>query len=339
MRNSDVSSYLVADIGGTHARFALAQADGTLRTPVVMQTRDFTDFPQALSAFIDKHANGTIAGAAICGAGPVSDGIIAMTNCPWVIDRREIASKCSIPHLRIINDFTAIAHALPHLGTADLEQIGGGTPDPAAPAGVLGAGTGLGVSGLVRDKQTAIALSGEGGHVGLSPHTKRELEIFGHLLAERGRVSAEAILSGPGIAALYQILARLDGAAGTVPLNAVPLNAAPLNASEITRRAADDKDARAVETLDLFSGWLGAVAGDLALTLGAAGGIYLAGGIAGRLGPLFNRTLFRQRFEAKGRFESYMAAIPCYLITRDNPALIGLAALLRVPHSTAKNDD
>lgn len=333
MRADAASSYLVADIGGTHARFALVQADGTPGPPVVMQTCDFADFPQALSAFIDKHAKGPVAAAAICGAGPVSDGVITMTNCPWIIDRRQIAAACGIAEVEIINDFTAIAHALPHLGLADLDRIGGGEADPAAPAGVLGAGTGLGVSGLISKNETAIALSGEGGHVGLSPASDRELEIFRHLLAERGRISAETILSGPGIATLYRTLAIIDGAASRADEH----KTATLTAEHITQRAAAGTDARAVETLDLFSGWLGAVAGDLALTLGAKGGIYLAGGIAGRLGPLFNKILFRQRFEAKGRFESYMAAIPCYLITRDNPALIGLAALLRQSRDTAKS--
>lgn len=319
------SANLVADIGGTHARFALTHADGQLSAPVILQTRDFPDFPQALAAFIDAHAAGAITAAAICGAGPVSAGIIAMTNCPWIIDGREIADRCGIARVEIVNDFTAIAQALPHLGANDLEQIGGGTADETAPAGVIGAGTGLGVSGLIRHGDSAIALSGEGGHVGLSPGSERELEIFRYLLAERGRISAETILSGPGIATLYKTLGTVDGAVPKADEHGQPL----LTAEHITQRAARDRDARAIETLDLFSGLLGAVAGDLALTLGAAGGIYLAGGIAGRLGPLFNRTLFRHRFEAKGRFERYMAAIPSYLITRDNPALIGLAALLR----------
>ena len=295
-----------------------------------MQTRDFLDFPQALTTFIDAHAPVPVTAAAICGAGPVSDGVIAMTNCPWIIDSQEIADRCGIARVQIVNDFTAIAQALPHLGANDLEQSGSGTPDRAAPAGVLGAGTGLGVSGLIRNGDSAVALSGEGGHVGLSPGSTRELEIFRHLLAERGRISAETILSGPGIVTLYNTLAIIEGAASKADERAQ----APLTAEHITQRAARDSDARAIETLDLFSGLLGAVAGDLALTLGAAGGIYLAGGIAGRLGPLFNRTLFRQRFEAKGRFEGYMAAIPSYLITRDNPALIGLAALLRQSHGT-----
>ncbi len=325
-----MSVALVADIGGTHARFALAGADGKPDVPVVLQTRDFPDFPQALATFINAHAPAPVAAAAICGAGPVSGGTIAMTNCPWIINGQEIADRCGIARVRIVNDFTAIAHALPHLGAHDLEQIGGGAADDTAPAGVIGAGTGLGVSGLVRNGDSAIALSGEGGHVGLSPGTAREIEIFGQLLAERGRVSAETLLSGPGIATLYKTLAIIDGAASEADQH----GQAPLTAEHITQRAARDTDARAIETLDLFSALLGAVAGDLALTLGAAGGIYLAGGITGRLGPLFNRTLFRQRFEAKGRFESYMARIPSYLITHDNPALIGLAALLRQSHGT-----
>ena len=317
--------FLVADIGGTHARFALAAVTGAeieVGPVSLWLTATHDSLESALHAFLDQEGAPKLDGAAVCAAGPVEgtgpDARIAMTNTPWKLTAGDIAAACGVGEALLVNDFTAVALAVPALGDGDFRQVGGGTPGPASlsgPVGVLGPGTGLGVSSLVPASGDHVVLPGEGGHVDLAPGNDREISVLFQLMQEFGHVSAERVLSGPGLEVLYRALASLDGAA----LGALP------TAMDIARRARTGDDPLSSETVFLFCGWLGAVAGDLALTLGATGGIYLAGGILPRWGGLFDEARFRHRFEAKGRFHSYMARIPTYLITRDDPALLGLA--------------
>lgn len=327
---------LVADIGGTHARFSLARRGARPGPPTVWLTGLHASLEAALDAFLAQEGRPALAAAAICAAGPVEGrgdaARIAMTNAPWVIEARRVARAIKAPAV-LVNDFTAVALALPHFGPGDVEAIGGTDPDPLAPAGVLGPGTGLGVAGLVPVAEGAggvaagmaagaavtghLPITGEGGHVSLAPENEREISILFQLMQSFGHVSAERVLSGPGMENLYAALGALEGA---------PEIGRP-TAMDITRMAREGSSPLARETVEVFTGFLGSVAGDLALTLGAKGGIYLAGGILPRWGPLFDRRLFRRRFEAKGRFRAYLAPIPAFLITVPDPALIGLADL------------
>lgn len=317
----DIMEYgLVADIGGTHARFALVDALGNIGVPTVYMTRNYPCFADALMQYLTDAAGGArITAAAICGAGPVLDGAIQLTNSPWRIERSLIEAVCKVRKTVLVNDFTAIAFALPLLAPAFLTPLGGGPPARDAAMGVIGPGTGLGVSGLIPAGDGKYApLAGEGGHVGLSPASEREISIYYRLMKPRGHVPAETVLSGPGLELLYATIAAIDGA---------PPETA-LGAADIIRAARDEGNETAREAIQLFTGWLGAVAGDVALTLGARGGIYIAGGMVPRLGGLFDAHLFRQRFEAKGPYKSYLAAIPAWLITHEYPGLAGLASLL-----------
>lgn len=311
---------LVADIGGTHARFALVDARGNIGKPTVWMTRNYAGFTGALSQYLKMVAGDAfITAAAVCGAGPVLDSAIQLTNSPWRIERAMIEEACKVHRAELINDFTAVALALPLLAPSDLRLLGGGPPVQGASMGVIGPGTGLGVSGLIPTADGKYApLAGEGGHVGLAPASTREISIYTPLMMKQGHVPAESVLSGPGLEMLYASLAAIDGVKA----------AAPLSAADIIRAARDEANETAQEAIRLFSGWLGAVAGDLALTLGARGGIYIAGGMVPRLGGLFDIGAFRNRFEAKGPYTSYMTAIPAWLITHEYPGLVGLASLL-----------
>lgn len=317
---------LVADIGGTNARFALVETDGRLSEPVVLKTADHPSLEAALAAFLANAAAERgrpllLEAAALCAAGPVEGGRVEMTNCPWVVSVEAVRRALGIERVTLLNDFTAVALALPDLRGQERHQIGGGAPEAGSPIGVLGPGTGLGVSGLVPAPDGSwIALAGEGGHADLAPSDPREIGVLSELMARHGHVSAERVLSGPGLENLYAALAALDGR----PSAPVP------GAHEIAERARTGDCPIAREAVALFCGWLGAVAGDLALILGARGGVYIAGGIAPRwraLG-LLDEALLRRRFEAKGRFRDWLAPVPLYLVTAREPALIGLARLL-----------
>ncbi len=315
---------LVADIGGTHARFALAGGGGRPGEPTVWLTSLHKGLDAALAAYLEQEGNPELAGAAICAAGPVDgagpDARIAMTNCPWVVDAHNVAKATGVKAPHVVNDFTAVALSLPFLKSADVEKLGGTSADPAAPMAVMGPGTGLGVSALVPTRAGGfVPLSGEGGHVSLAPGNERELSLIFQLMQTYGHVSAERVLCGPGLENLYAALGALDGAADT----------GKPTAADIARMAREGKSALAKETVEIFTGLLGSVAGDLALTLGARGGVYLSGGILPRWGELFDAKLFRHRFTAKGRFRAYLAPVPTYLITVPDVALIGLAALAR----------
>jgi len=312
---------LVADIGGTHARFAFADAEagvGTLTTPFVLETISFNTFEDALQEVLDETGHPLISAAAICGAGPVAVGpggaCIDMTNCPWALSEAAMVAKLGTSSVALVNDFAAVAHALPLLEPDDLRQIGGGVRDVRGPMAVLGAGTGLGVAGLVPDREGGYALiDGEGGHVDIAPANARELAIFERLLERHGVVDAETILSGEGIETLHDVLCELEGAA-----------LEKVGAAEIAARAATGGEPISTETIACFTTWLGAAAANVALTMGATGGIYIAGGIVPRWGGLFDGTDFRVRFEARGKMRAYLETIPTYVVTAPDPALKGL---------------
>lgn len=304
---------LVADIGGTHARFALA-VDGALSDLRVLDCADFADPGAMVETYLEGIDGPRPRVAVLAVASPLTGDDIRLTNLPWRFSAQALRARLGMERLEFLNDFTALALALPHLNARDLRPVGGGNPDPRAARALLGAGTGLGVSGLIPAGNGWAPITGEGGHVTLCAADGREAELLGLLRERFGHVSAERVLSGPGLGNLFDALARLRGCGDTAP--------AP---ESIVRAALDGSSPLCVEVLETFCALLGNVAGNLALTLGARGGLYIGGAVVPALGEWFASSPFRARFEAKGRFCSYLADIPCYVITAEHPALIGLA--------------
>jgi len=312
---------LLADIGGTNARFALQQGeDGAFTDIEVLACGDYPGIGDAVRAYLSRAgARGLGVGlksdgirhAAIAIANPVEDDRVSMTNHSWSFSIAALKAELGLATLLVVNDFAALAMSLPRLGDEGRERIGGGAAQGGRPIGLIGPGTGLGVSGVIPCGGRWIALAGEGGHVSFAPVTKQEVKILEALWDEYGHVSAERLLSGLGLELIHRALAGER-----------------LGAPEITGRALDGSSIACRETVDAFCAVLGSVAGNVALTLGATGGMYIGGGIVPRLGKLFTQSQFRQRFEGKGRLSSYLARIPTYLITEQYPALIGVAAML-----------
>ncbi len=315
---------VVADIGGTHARFALAEVEGgrvaELGEPMVMKTADHASLQTAWEAFADGRT--LPRDAAIAVAGPVHGEVLKLTNNPWVIQPATIAGKLGVDRLTLCNDFTAVAHAVAQAGAGFLRHLRG--PDRALPAigaiSIVGPGTGLGVGLLVRDRQDYQVIATEGGHTDFAPLDSIEDALLARLRAQFGRVSVERVVAGPGLAHIHSALAALEGRA-TAPLDDKTLWAAAL--------AGDDSLAAAA--LDRFCLSLGSVTGDIALAQGA-GGVVIAGGLGLRLADHLPRSGFAARFVAKGRFEAMMAALPVKLLTHPQPGLYGAAAAFAQEH-------
>lgn len=305
---------LVADIGGTHARFALVEPGGIPGEPVVLSCADFAGMAEAAAAALTR-LGAAPARAALAVAGPVTGGRVAMTNLDWAFSRRALRAELGLQRLVVVNDFEATAWSLPALGGDDVERIG---PELAAVQGaaraVLGPGTGLGQSGLIPGPGGPAAIAGEGGHVDFAPQDADQFEVRRLLLRRRGHVALEDVLSGPGLVALYRALGELGRLA------------TPLDDPALVAAAGAAEPAGAARAM--FARILGQAAGNLALTLGALGGVYIAGGVVPALGPRFDRAAFREGFEAKGRFAPYLRRIPTWLIRHPAPALLGLARLL-----------
>jgi glucokinase len=311
------SRMLVADIGGTRARFALLDQSGTPECVRMFAVADFPGPVEAIQAYLGEVGGHALQAAAIALAGPIHEDPVRLTNAAWTFSRADLASRLGLKRLLLLNDFTALALALPHLGAGDLRQVGVGTSVAFAPKAVLGPGTGLGVSGVLFDRGYWRALTGEGGHCSLAPADGREAAILGLAWREFAHVSAERLLSGSGLPLLNRLVAEVDGRTHE-----------PLSTAEIVTRALSGQEAQCRAVISTFCAMLGSTAGNLALTLGAQGGVYLGGGIIPRLGELFDHSPFRARFEAKGRFASYLVAIPTYVMLASTPALLGAAHAL-----------
>ena len=309
---------LVGDVGATNARFGLVSPEGPLLHQRTFPCEDFANIDGAVAAYLAAR-DGLPAPrqGAIAIASAVTGDRVEMTNHPWRFSIAALKAQLGFDRLEIINDFTAVALALPHLQADDRLAVGGGAPVPGTPIGVLGPGSGLGVSGIVPSGAHWIALTGEGGHATMAATGDRESAVLEQLRRHFDHVSAERVLSGPGLVNIYNALAALD----RVP-------ARGYTAAEITDPANRAADPLCHETVQLFCGMLGTVAGNLALTLGARGGVYIAGGIVPRLGPAFADSPFRERFVGKGRLLPYLDAVPSWVITHPLPAFVGCAALL-----------
>ena len=309
---------LVGDVGGTHARFAwVAAPEAPLAQVATYAGADFASLTQAIERYLAaEQAGARPCWAAIGIATAVTGDQVRMTNHPWAFSITRLQRELGLERLVVLNDFTALALSLPALEPSQLRQVGGGVAVAGAPLALLGPGTGLGVSGLLPARGGHVPISGEGGHVTLAAADPREAGIIELLRRRFGHASAERALSGPGLENLHQALAQLGGESRPA-----------MSATQIT--AAAETDAHCAEVVDLFLGLLGNVAGNLALTLGARGGVYVGGGIVPHLAERFQRSPFRERFESKGRFRDYLAAIPTWIITaHESPALIGAARAL-----------
>lgn len=307
---------LIADLGGTNARFALADAGGT-RDTKILHGADYPTLADAAHAYLDMvKPAAPPTQAAIDVASPVTGDQVTLTNAAWSFSISALKQDLGLERLEVINDFTAVALAVPYLEEGDRTPIGGGAPVANEPIGVLGPGTGLGVSGLVPSGGRWAALAGEGGHVTMAAATEREAAVLDRLRHRHQHVSAERVLSGMGLVNLYETLSQLDG-----------VDPVQRDAAAVTE-GAKTGDPHCAEAVAMFASMLGTVAGNLALTLGSRGGVYIAGGIVPKLGALFDGALFRQRFEAKGRMRSFVVGIPTSLVTHPLPAFLGLRSVL-----------
>ena len=311
---------LIADIGGTFARFALEVAPQVFEQSASLRCADYPDFHAAVSAYLAGCVGispGDIRHAAIAIANPVAGDEVRMTNYHWHFSIEQMRERLHFDNMVVVNDFTALAMALPSLSAQQRSKFGGGTVVPRSVMGLIGAGTGLGVSGLIPAGDGWIALGTEGGHTSFSPYDAREIAILQYAWREHRHVSFERLLSGSGIELMYRALADRAG---------VPNRS--LSAAEISQAALAASDPLCMETMDVFCCILGTAAANLAVSQGAFGGIYIGGGIVPRLGAYFLRSGFRQRFEDKGRFADYLKSIPTFVITDPNATFLGASIIL-----------
>lgn len=312
---------LLADIGGTNARFAWQAAPGAPITDVqVLPGAHYPTLQAAMHAYLDGLGRGAPAAVAIAIANPITGDQVRMTNHDWAFSQSAVKAEFGLRTLRLLNDFTALALALPDLPAAELRQVGGGEAVPGVAMGLVGAGTGLGVSGLLPDGFGGwVPLEGEGGHVTLPATTARERIVMDGLIRRYGHASAERVCCGQGLVDTCAILCEADG----VTVQGLD------SASAVSEAALKAGHPQALETLNIFCAMLGSVAGNLALTLGARGGVYVGGGIVPRLGAWFDASPFRERFDNKGRFTGLLQGMPVWVITSaQSPALLGAARAL-----------
>ncbi len=320
--------WLVADIGGTNARFgwvgAGSEVVGHVRTLSVAQHASPAEAARAyltqLAATLGPDYQAPRA-AAFAVATAVGQDRIVFTNSGWAFSGLATKQELGLDALLLLNDFESLALSLPRLGAAQVRAITGRGPAPTAPAGgslaVIGPGTGLGVAGLLPTRHGWVAVPGEGGHATLSAADDFEASLLAVARGEHPHVSGERLLSGIGLPVLHRSVAAVLGAQADM-----------LNAGEIVERGLSGDDAVCSQTLDSFCALLGSFAGNVALVLGARGGVYIGGGIVPRLGERFFESRFRERFEAKGRFQPYLQAVPTFLIGDTLAALSGAALAL-----------
>ena len=309
---------LLADIGGTNARFALQRGPGRIEEIATLACAAHATFTDAVRAYLAGHPGAAreVRHAVIAIANPVEGDFVKMTNHHWQFSIDAARRDLGLDTLLVVNDFAALSMSVPGLRDADLQQVGGTRVNPDAVIGVVGAGTGLGVGGVIPDGGRWTVLPSEGGHVAFSPSNPREQAILAYCWTKWQHVSAERLISGPGLATIHEALCAIDGIATE-----------SLEPAQVVERGLAGDEVCA-EVLDVFCGALGTMAANVAVTLCARGGIYIGGGVVPRLGEWFARSPFRARFENKGRYSSYTAQIPCFVIHSPYPALSGAAVML-----------
>lgn len=312
-----MSSCLLADIGGTRARFALL-VESRMGPVESVATGEYSSVVDAVRHFLNRqHDAGDVDSAVIAAAGPVEGGRCTLTNARWTLETDELKQAFRLRTVNIVNDLEALAWSVPHLESADVRGVGRGRGVAVEPVAVIAPGTGLGMACFIPGGDRERVLPSEGGHATLAAADDREAALIGALRRRHGHVSAERVLSGGGLVGLYDALLELDG--GGDP--------SPRTAEQITRAAIDGSSVWSCRALDAFCSFLGSVAGDAALMFGARGGVVIAGGIVPRIVDYLPRTNFRARFEDKGRFRCYLARIPTSVLVRPDPAFLGLKAL------------
>ena len=320
---------LIADIGGTNARFALAPlramkagkltlTEADLIAPQALDGRQYPTIYEAINAYLvgPAAAYARPQHSVMAIACPTDDDQITMTNHSWAFKVSELRLALGLQTLKFINDFNAMANSIPQLDASGLVKVGGGEAISGLPVAVTGPGTGLGLAGLIFTDTGPVTLPTEGGHSHFAPTNALEVQILQFLLTKYERVSNERLISGMGLENIYQALSHLAGSEQQLP------------AAEISARALAGTDPLCADALAQFCAILGNYAGDVALALGARGGLYISGGIIPRFIDYFQNSQFRTRFEAKGRLTDYLQAMPTYVITAQQPGLLGAAAVL-----------
>ena len=310
----------MADIGATTSRCALVNDKGQELAPEIFDNADFTGISGVLRVYLEhrRASDRPPTRAALAVAAPITGDDVQMINIGWRFSQEALRRELGLKRLQIVNDFAAIAWALPLLTPTDVVQIGGGESVWRSTLAALGPGSGLGVSALVPSGEGWAAMAGEGGHITMPASTHEEHDVIASLRARfDGHCSAERVLSGPGLVNLFTALAELAGR-----------GRGPTLAPEDVTNLAKQGEPLARKALGMFFAMLGTVASNVALMTGARGGVYIAGGIVPRLVEQLGKSEFRQRFEAKGRYHQYLAAVPTFVITAEMPAFRGLRYLL-----------
>ncbi len=313
---------LVADIGGTNARFCLVTGCEAGRYQMLHQkdlrSGDYSSFEACLQAYLDSVGIACPEFACVALAGPVVGDVIHMTNVQWTFSQTRVKDQFGFQVFQALNDFTALAYSVTHLQEGDLETVLPGQPESDAPSAkaIIGPGTGLGVSALIPHGSHWLAIPSEGGHVAYAAQTDREMALA-RLWQQRGYVSSETLLSGRGLVNVFNGLAELDGNSRRVE-----------EASEIAQMAFEQQEPLALEAMNIFCEGLGTAASDVVVMFNAKGGVYLGGGILPRMVDFFRDSGFEQRFKHKGVQSGFLASVPVHLILHKHPALIGAAAWL-----------
>jgi len=309
---------VVADIGGTNIRLAVLDIiSGKMNNIEEYPCAKFTSLEKAFEQYFAK-LSAPVSYLCIGIACPVEDDLVKMTNNNWEFSKNALKEKLSLAQLHVINDYTAISLAVPYVDEKYKVKIGAGEEVENGVKAIFGPGTGLGVSHLIKQGEKWVSLDGEGGHASFAPNTPQQADVFLLLQEQFGHVSAERLLSGQGLVNIYNALCSI---LGKEPKYSQP--------SEISIAALDNACDIAKDTLNVFCQVMGGFAGNLALNLQCSGGIYIAGGIVPRFVDFFKNSEFREFFEAKGRLETSLKTIPTYLITHDNPGLLGASVYLR----------
>lgn len=308
---------LIADFGASRTRCGLVDDRGRVLATEIFRNGDFTGVDGLLQVYLDhRRESDRPRRAALAVAAPILSDHVQMVNIDWRFSQSELQQQFELSRLTVVNDFAAVAWGLADFTSADLEKVGGGAPVPHTPMTVLGPGSGLGMATLVPCADTWAVAGGEGGNATFAASTPEESAVAELIRLELGHCSAENLLSGPGLVAIYKTLAKLKNE-----------KVADVSAMQVSKSAAAN-DPLAVEAQNMFFEVLGSTAGNLALTVGATGGVFIAGGIIPQVLKRFLKSRFRERFEAKGRYRGFMEAIPTYVITDPLPAFRGLRKIL-----------
>jgi len=311
---------LVADIGGTNIRVGFFNnSQSEVKQLTVFECNQYQSLAEVLQTYIEQqNFKNCEINACLAIACPVDNDLISMTNLPWEFSQRALKEQLQFNHLYFINDYTAIAHAVPFLNDQQKVQIGSGQVIDQKPIAICGPGTGLGVANVVFSDDQCVCLGGEGGHVDFAPTDETEIQILTFLLTKYQHVSYEQLLSGLGLEQIYQALCHIKGT-----------EAKNLTAKDISENALANTCITCELALSQFCKILGSFAGNLALTIASFGGVYIAGGIVPRFIQYFENSEFRARFEAKGRFNDFNRSIPTFVITESQPGILGASAYLR----------